>query len=83
MLRHVGPIASCATVVGLPVMIYLFTTNTKVGPTVFSPSWSPGNGVHLGDTLAVVVALPIWSVALLQIARKWHSAAARTRDGKH
>ena len=66
-------------VLALPVLVLVVVTQTAVGPTLVEFSRASGTGLHLGDVVALVVALPLWLRALAELVAIWRRAARSHR----
>ena len=89
--ERAGTFIAALAVIGLPALVYEVAHQTSFGRVLLTFPWSRSNGIHLGDLVALLIALPFWLLALTHLLgslRSWRQPAgyrawARFTSGQH
>ena len=60
-----------AGIVLLPALVLAVALDTEIGPTIVEFGWSPGEGLHLGDAITLLIAAPLWLGAVRHGWQSW------------
>ena len=57
-------------VIGMPIVVYTSAIHTSIGPIVFVFAWSEGEGIHTGDLVILLLALPVWFLGAATLVKQ-------------